>query len=169
MMELVYTPTREDLVDAVRVQLRYGLFRWLRWVLPAAAVLAFLTVGLMLTGPGGAETGPLALMTSLGLVAAVLGPAMPRLVARLMFPMIERQGEHRASVDETGVRWVTGQSEVVGRWQLMARYAETPTQFVLLSADKSGAGVGALPKRAFADPADVERLRTLLDRNAARV
>ncbi|MFI1974896.1 YcxB family protein [Streptomyces wedmorensis] len=168
-MELVYTPTREDLVDAVRVQLRYGSFRWMRWVLPFAACLAFLAVALMLTGPGGAETGPVALMVSLGLFAAVLRPLMPRLAARVTYPMIERQGEHRASVGEEGVRWVTRDSEVTGRWQLMARYVETPTQFVLLSADKGAAGVAALPKRGLAGPADVDRLRAVLDRNIARM
>ncbi|WP_128643430.1 YcxB family protein [Streptomyces sp. SS] len=169
MMELVYTPTREDLADAVRVQMRHGSFRRLRWLLPSVAVLAFLVVVLMLTGPGGAEPGRVALMASLGLLAAVLGPVLPRLVARQMFPMVERQGEHRASVDEQGVRWVTRESEVVGRWQLMARYAETSTQFVLLSADKGGVGMAALPKRALADAGDVDRLREVLDRNATRM
>ncbi|MFF6774485.1 YcxB family protein [Streptomyces sp. NPDC012637] len=168
-MELVYTPTREDLVDAVRVQMRHGSFRTLRWLMPTTAVLAFLVVAFLLSGPGEPNTGGAILMGALGLLAAVLGPLALRLTARQMYAVIERQGEHRARVDEDGVRWETRDSEVVARWQLTPRYFETPTQFVLLSADKGGAGVAALPKRGLADPADVDRLRALLDRNLTRM
>ncbi|MER7515722.1 YcxB family protein [Streptomyces sp. NPDC126499] len=168
-MELVYTPTREDLVDAVRVQMRYGPFRVLRRLIPVAAVLAFLAAALLLTGPREPDVGGAVLLAGLGLLVVVLMPLAVRLTARQVYAMVARQGEHRASVDEDGVRWVTGISETAARWQLTPRYIETPTQFVLLSGDKGGAGVAALPKRGLADPADVERLRALLDRHLTRM
>ncbi|MCX2179746.1 hypothetical protein KV205_04255 [Streptomyces sp. SKN60] len=168
-MELVYTPTREDITDAVRVQLRHGSFRVLRWLAPAAGVLAFVAVALLLTGPGEPDVGGAVLMGSLGLLVVVLGPLAVRLSARQVYAMISRQGEYRVVVGEDEIRWTTRDSEVVGRWQLTPRYAETPTQFVLFSGDKGRVGVAALPKRGLADPADVDRLRTLLDRNITRL
>lgn len=168
-MELVYTPTREDLTDAVRMQIGYGPFRVLRWLIPVGAVLAFLAAALLLTGPGEPDVGGAVLLGGLGLLVLVLKPLAVRLTARQVFAMVERQGEHRATVDEDGVRWVTRDSEVTARWQLTPRYAETPTQFVLFSGDKGRAGLAALPKRGLADPADVDRLRALLDRNITRM
>ncbi|MEU9699812.1 YcxB family protein [Streptomyces sp. NPDC047981] len=168
-MELVYVPTRADVADAVRVQLRHGMFRRLRWVLPPTAVLAFLVVALELFGPGEPDRVWVAVMTGLGVIAAVLGPLTPWLAARQMYGMVERQGEFRARVDEQGVGWTTRDTETSHRWPMMPRYVETPTQFVLLTADKARAGVAALPKRGLADPADVDRLRELLDRSITRL
>ncbi|MEV5970849.1 YcxB family protein [Streptomyces sp. NPDC051921] len=168
-MELVYTPTRADIADAVRVQTRHGSFRLLRWLLPVAAALAFLAVALLLTGPGEPDTGGAVLMGALGLLSAVLVPLSRLLTTRQLYAMIARQGEHRARVDEAGVRWTSQDCEVVAGWQLTPRYAETPTQFVLFSGDKGRVGLAALPKRALADAADVDRLRALLDRNIDRI
>ncbi|MGW8763275.1 hypothetical protein ACWGN5_12325 [Streptomyces sp. NPDC055815] len=168
-MELVYTPTREDITDAVRMQLRHGSFRVLRWLLPVGTVLAFLAAALLLTGPGEPDVGGAVLLGSLGLLTLVLRPLTLWLTARLMYAMIERQGEHRARIDEGGVHWTTRDSDVVARWQLTPRYVETPTQFVLFSGDKGRAGVAALPKRGVTDPADVDRLREVLDRNLTRL
>ncbi|GHA68602.1 YcxB family protein [Streptomyces termitum] len=168
-MELVYTPTREDIADAVRVQLRHGTFRVLRRVLPAASALAALAVVLLLTSPGRPDVGGAVLMGGLGLLTLVLLPVAARITVRQVYAMVERQGEHRAEVGEEEVRWTTGVSEVTARWRLTPRYVETPTQFVLLSGDKGRVGFAALPKRGLADPADVDRLRTLLDRNITRM
>ncbi|MFF1505911.1 YcxB family protein [Streptomyces sp. NPDC058326] len=168
-MELLYTPTRADVADAVRVQMRHGLFRWLPRALWLVAALTALVAALELFGPGDPEAWPVLRMVGIALVLVVLGPLVRWGTARLMYAMIGRQGEHRALVDEDGVRWTTRDSEVVHRWQLLSRYAETPTQFVLLTADKSGVGVAALPKRGLVDPAGVDRLREVLDRNLTRM
>ncbi|MFG2328533.1 YcxB family protein [Streptomyces sp. NPDC048604] len=169
-MELVYTPTCEDCADAVRVQMRHGSFKWLRRVLPVATVLAGLVVLLELFGPGEeTDLGFVVLMAGLGLLTALLPWLTVRLSARQVYGLVGRQGEFRARVDEDGVRWTTRDSEVASRWQMIPRYAETATQFVLLSADKAGVGVAALPKRGFADPGDVDRLRELLDRTITRL
>ncbi|MFI1809715.1 hypothetical protein ACH414_05155 [Streptomyces sp. NPDC020422] len=68
-----------------------------------------------------------------------------------------------------GARRTTRDGEVVGRWSLMSRYTETPTPFVLLSADNGRVGVATLPERGLADPADADRLRTLPGRNITRL
>ncbi|MFH8620750.1 YcxB family protein [Streptomyces vietnamensis] len=168
-MELVYTPTRADVSDAVRVQMKHGWVRWLLRALRLVAALAALVLLLELFGPGGPKPGGAVRMAGFVLLLLSLGPAMRWLSTRQMYALIGRQGEFRARVDEDSVRWTTRDSEIVQRWQLLNRYAETPTQFVLLSADKGGVGVGALPKRGFADPADVDRLREVLDRNLTRL
>lgn len=168
-VELVYTPTRADVADAVGVQMKHGWFRWVLRVMRIVAVLAALVLLLELFGPGGPKPAGAARMAGFVLLLAVLGPLARWLTSRQMYALVGRQGEFRARVDGDGVRWTTRDSEIVQRWQLMNRYAETPTQFVLLSADKGGVGVGALPKRGFADPADVDRLREVLDRNLTRL
>ncbi|GAA3395842.1 hypothetical protein [Streptomyces roseoviridis] len=52
-MEPARTPTREDVVDAVRVQLRHGSFRALRRWGPVTAVPAAPVVALLLAAPAG--------------------------------------------------------------------------------------------------------------------
>ncbi|MFF7774622.1 YcxB family protein [Streptomyces tanashiensis] len=168
-MELVYTPTRADVTDAVRVQMKHSWFRWLRRALWLVAALTVLVVLLELFGPGDPKPGAIVRMVGLVLLLLALGPLARWIIVRQMYALIGRQGEFRARVDEDGVRWTTRDSEVVHRWQLLPLYAETPTQFVLLSADKGGVGVAALPKRGFADPAGADRLREVLDRNATRI
>ncbi|MFF0554672.1 YcxB family protein [Streptomyces sp. NPDC004266] len=168
-MELVYTPTRADVTDAVRVQMRHGWYRWLMRVVRTVAVLAALVMVLELFGPGDPKPAGAVRMAGLVLLLVVLGPLARWVTVRQMYALIGRQGEFRARVDEDGVRWTTRDSEVVHRWQLLSRYTETPTQFVLLSGDKGGVGVAALPKRGLTDPAEVDRLRQVLERNATRL
>lgn len=168
-MELVYTPTRDDVVDAVRVQMRFGTFRRARVLMRITTGLAAVALAVLFLAPGTPAVGGVFFLAVLGLMSLVLVPLMPRLTARQLFPMVERQGEQQARVEEDGVRWTTRDSEVVGRWGLMSRYAETSTQFVLLSADKGRVGVAFLPKRGLADAADLDRLRELLDRNITRI
>jgi hypothetical protein len=168
-LELTYLPTRADVLDAVRVQMRYGSFRRVRWLIPFSTVMA--VFGTLMEFFGSDEPDPVRVvfLVALGLLTLVLGPLLARLSARQMYGLVGRQGEFRARVDESGVRWTTRESETAQRWRMMTRYQETATQFVLLTADKARVGVAALPKRGFADPADVERLRTLLDRHATRL
>ncbi|MEU2229786.1 YcxB family protein [Streptomyces vietnamensis] len=168
-VELVYTPTRADVADAVRVQMKYGSFRFLLRALRIVAVLAALVLVLELFGPGGPKPGGAVRMAGFVLLLLALAPAMRWLVVRQAYGLIGRQGEFRASVDDEGVRWSTRDSEVVQRWPFMSRYVETPTQFVLLTADKGRVGVAALPKRGVSDPAEVDRLREIVDRNKGKV
>ncbi|MEU2744475.1 YcxB family protein [Streptomyces sp. NPDC007095] len=68
----------------------------------------------------------------------------------------------------TQPRFTTAHSSASLDWHLYSRYVETPELFVLLSADKSAVGFVVLPKRAVADPEDVDRLRAVLDRRLVR-
>ncbi|MEU7021728.1 YcxB family protein [Streptomyces sp. NPDC046203] len=168
VLELTYLPTRADVLDAVRVQMRYGSFRRVRWLIPFTPVMAALGV-LVEFGAGDADPVRVALLVGLGLFVPVFGKSVARLTAWQMYGLIGRQGEFRARVDGDGVRWVTRESEIANRWPMLPRYQETDTQFVLLTADKARVGVAALPKRGVAAPADVDRLRALLDRHATRL
>jgi len=87
---------------------------------------------------------------------------------RHLHRLAERQGDISGTVDDTGFRLTTAHSSASLDWHLYPRYAETPELFVLLSADKSAVGFVVLPKRAVADPEEVDRLRAVLDRRLAR-
>ncbi|MGW0826169.1 YcxB family protein [Streptomyces sp. NPDC002845] len=53
-------------------------------------------------------------------------------------------------------------------WTVFREYLETPGLFVLLGGDRAAAVV-LLPKRGAQDPADVDRIRAILDRNLKRL
>ncbi|PKW05564.1 YcxB-like protein [Streptomyces sp. 1222.5] len=166
-VELAYRPTVGDLASALRARARStGAGRFQRVVL--AWTLAITTVGALLSaaGPGHRDTpGPL----YAGVVAFVaFMTAVPWLKARRLHRLAERQGDIRCSVDGTGLRLTTAHSSARHDWHLYARYAETPELFVLLSADRSAVGFVVLPKRAVADPEEVDRLRAVLDRRLVR-
>ncbi|MEU9803187.1 YcxB family protein [Streptomyces sp. NPDC051000] len=54
-------------------------------------------------------------------------------------------------------------------WAAQPRYTETAGMFLLLSDDKRAASMTMLPKRGARDPADIDRLRAVLDRNLRRI
>ncbi|MFB7372104.1 YcxB family protein [Streptomyces sp. NPDC056222] len=169
-VELVYVPTKAEVTEAIRVRLRNSPSgRRMRWLLPVTGVVAFLVVLLELTGPGEPQLSLVVLMGGLGILALVMGPLVPRLMGHQMYRLIEPQGEFRAVVDDDGVTWTARDSETRSRWAMLPLYVETPSLFVLLTADKAGVGVAALSKQGASAPGDVDRLRTILDRHAKRV
>ncbi|WP_406415241.1 YcxB family protein [Streptomyces sp. NBC_00873] len=166
-VELAYRPSVGDLASALRARARStgaGRFqrRALVWTVAVAAVGALLSAA----GSGRRDT-PWPLYAGL-VVFAVFMTAVPWLQARQLHRLAERQGDIRGTVDDTGIRLTTAHSSAILDWHLYPRYAETPELFVLLSADKSAVGVVVLPKRAVADPEDVDRLRAVLDRRLVR-
>ncbi|MFE5487943.1 YcxB family protein [Streptomyces sp. NPDC056527] len=169
-VELVYVPTRAEVTEAVRIRLRHSpMGRLLRWLLPTAVVLCFLIVVWELAGPGEPELSKAFLFGGLGAFVLVLGPLIPRVTGRQMYGLVEPQGEFRAVVDDDGVSWTTRVSETTSRWAMLPLYVETPSLFVLLSADKAGVGVAALPKQGVSGPGELDRLRGILERHAKRV
>ncbi|MFC8276462.1 YcxB family protein [Streptomyces sp. NPDC057271] len=72
-------------------------------------------------------------------------------------------------MDDDGVTWTTRVSENTSRWAMLPLYVETPSLFVLLSADRAGVGVAALPKQGVSGPEDLDRLRAILERRVKRV
>ncbi|MDX2558759.1 YcxB family protein [Streptomyces sp. TX20-6-3] len=169
-LALVYPPVFADVSEAVRVRLRAT--RWwavLRWAARGACVLALAVAALVLFVAREPDTGTAVEMTLLGLVAVTAAELVPWATARSLFRMIRSQGEAKAVVDEDGGRWTTRDTDVTIRWAMLPRYVETPRLFVLLTARRTGTGFAYLPKSGLADPAAVDRLRTVLDRNSAPV
>ncbi|WP_028805446.1 hypothetical protein [Streptomyces sp. 142MFCol3.1] len=56
-----------------------------------------------------------------------------------------------------------------GVWSVLQGYRETRGHFVLLSRDPNIMCLEVLPKHGLSTPAEVDRLRALLDRHTTRV
>ncbi|MFH9722039.1 YcxB family protein [Streptomyces sp. NPDC017254] len=169
-LELLYPPVFADVSEAVRAALKAT--RWwraFRWTARGGCALALVAAVLALLPLPEREPGTAALMTALGLVAVGAAELIPWATARGFFPLVRGQGEARAVVDEDGGRWSTRDSETTIRWAMLPRYVETPRLFVLLTGRRAGTGFAYLPKSGLGDPADVDRLREVLDRNSRRV
>lgn len=169
VVELVYRPTTDDAVEMLRARMRrtpagrrVRTLLWCGALGGLAGLAALLAVGLDV--PPAVPAG----LCGLSGAAIALLVVSPRLQARQIQRMAETHGEHRAVVDDTGVRWTTPAQEVASTWQALPRYTETPRLFVLISGDEPGLGLACLPKRALA-PGDVDRLRAVLDRNTKRL
>ncbi|MGR4879121.1 YcxB family protein [Streptomyces sp. LARHCF249] len=168
-VRLVYRVTPDDMADALRARDRKtpaGRRRQRGYVWCAAGLLLLA----VLTALGRDGVRPL----SVGLVAggATLGAFAlfgPRIQARAFGGLLEKAGEVRTVVDDSGVLVTTADTQTRIGWTAQPSYAETDTAFVMLTADKQAVGMTCLPKRGAQDPADIERLRAVLDRNLKRL
>ncbi len=164
-VELVYTPTRDELTQAFKERAKITAERWMRKLAPFMVVgcAAVVVIDLVL-GDG--------LNTNMLIGAALFGGAaygLPVLVGHQAHKMTARTGEHRVVVDPDGWTLTHGTASGHNTWLATPRYAETDDVFVLLSGDKYAACVYALPKRGIQSPADPDTLRALLDRHITRV
>ncbi|MCX4693443.1 YcxB family protein [Streptomyces sp. NBC_01408] len=169
VVRLVYRVTPDDIADALRARDRKTPAgrRRQRGYVGCAAGLLLLAV---LTALGREGVRPI----SFGLVAgaATLGAFAlygPRLQARAFGGMLEKVGEVLTVVDDSGVLATTADTQTRIGWSAQPAYAETDRAFVMLSADKQAVGMTCLPKRGAQDPADIDRLRAVLDRNLKRL
>ncbi|MFE7511336.1 YcxB family protein [Streptomyces sp. NPDC057540] len=165
-LELVYSAEFAEVREAVRIRLRST--RWwplFRWTTRGVCALAVLVAAAALWQGDVLVTVKLVF---LGAVAVACAELVPWATARSLFRLIGTQGEARAVVDEDGGRWVSRDTDTAIRWALLTRYAETPRLFVLFTDRGSGTGFAYLPKRGLSGPADEDRLRAILDRNATR-
>ncbi|WP_137989403.1 YcxB family protein [Streptomyces vilmorinianum] len=169
-VELTYLPVVSDATEALRARMRATpAGRLQNAVLIGAGGLMSLALVLTLTGPKGPSLGGAGICL-LGLVLIACMYAMiPSLQGRQVHRMFAPQGEFRGFVDGSGVRVVSRESDTTYRWTMLTRYAETRDLFVLLTPDKYGIGLAVLPKRGVAHPAEVDRLRAVLDRYSTRV
>ncbi|GAA4920647.1 YcxB family protein [Streptomyces coeruleoprunus] len=169
-VELVYRPTVADAQEMLRARMRGTPGgRWTTRLLLAVGVVGLLLLAALRFGP---EPDEPALIGGLfGLTGASFGLPflLPRIQGRQLYRVAAPQGEHRAVVDDHGVRWVTDHTQMSTAWQFLPRYVETPGLFVLLTGDRNGLGVACLPKRGVVGPDGVDRLRAVLDRRAARL
>ncbi|WP_344381340.1 YcxB family protein [Streptomyces thermolineatus] len=170
IVELAYVPTAADATQAIRARMRATpAGRLQNLIILASAVVVLGALVLHLT----VSEEPSLRVTLLCLASLALSIGMyllvPALQGRQVHRMIAPQGEFRAVVDDAGVQVVSRDSETTQRWPMITRYTETDSLFVLMTPDKHGVGIVVLPKRGAAEPADVDRLRAVLDRNATRV
>lgn len=167
-VELVYRLTPQDMaygLDARARATRAG--RRVRRLLVLLGVLLPLTGALELWRGDRTSTG--AVSVALGVAAWVLRFFGTRLTARGLKGLLAKAGEVRTTVDEAGVRLVAADTDTRIGWRLQPRYVETEHVFVMLSDDKKSLGLTVLPKRGAPDPADIDRIRSIFDRNLTRI
>ncbi|WP_406329791.1 YcxB family protein [Streptomyces sp. NBC_00203] len=163
---LEYRPTVGDFASALRA--RRGVSRASRrqfWILGCFAVLLALQIAVQMSG---GKAAPFPLYIGI-FVYGILILLTPWLQARQFHRFAERLGTFRVTVTDTGVTVISDNTTASVNWSAQPRYRETADVFVMLSPDKNAVAFTMLPKRALAAPADVDRLRTLLDRNLTRV
>ncbi|MER6203522.1 YcxB family protein [Streptomyces sp. NPDC001586] len=105
----------------------------------------------------------------LGLGAGLLGVARSRRgMARRLHAVWEPYGQCRTVVDDQGAATTGETMSYTVDWKLFTDYAETPDLFVLVGGPRASC-LAAVPKRGAEEPADVDRLRAILDRNLRRL
>uniref|UniRef100_A0AAU2JQN1 YcxB family protein n=1 Tax=Streptomyces sp. NBC_00049 TaxID=2903617 RepID=A0AAU2JQN1_9ACTN len=158
---LDYRPTADDYRTALRAW-SFGTWPGRReLILPTVMALTGVLLYALVRG---FDPGVSSIATGLVLITAVAGTIRGRKrMARRSYARVEPHGDCRTMLNESGVS-TTGAggpdaSEVA--WPSLSGYCETPELFVL--AVRRGGGFLALPKRGAADPADLARVRALLD------
>ncbi|MEV7439639.1 YcxB family protein [Streptomyces sp. NPDC091204] len=167
----VYEPTQDDYAKAVR-RFTFGTWPGIRGQIGLAAF----TLGLSWVLPTLKRFSPA--VTAFVMACAVLTAlvTLPRVLARIareQYADMEDYGACRTVVHEdrltTTGAGVDGGPELSGdiEWRLFPWYFETDEFFAVKT--KNTRGVFVLPKRGAQDPADVDRVRALLDRNLRRI
>ncbi|MFD8633336.1 YcxB family protein [Streptomyces sp. NPDC059533] len=167
-VELAYRITTKDLAEAVRLRdSKTAAGRRRRWLFPVTGVLSLLLAALAIAGDESAVkvTGFL----TAGVMMTVFALFGPRIQARAFRGLLEKAGDCHTVVDGSGVLAKTATTESRISWAAQPRYAETDGAFVMLSDDKGAVAMTVLPKRGLRHPADVDRLRALLDANLRRI
>ncbi|MDJ0385768.1 hypothetical protein [Streptomyces sp. G-G2] len=172
VVELVYLTTRPELAEALRARsATTAAGRRLRWLYPFLGTLLVLFGALAMAADGEVTGRPVGLAAA-GAALWGLSPFVPRLtpwlLARSLGTYMEKTGEARVLVDDSGLRVTTAASEMRIGWAAQPTYVETPGSFVMLSDDKGAVAITVLPKRGIQAPADVDGLRAILDRNLRR-
>ncbi|MFJ3912051.1 YcxB family protein [Streptomyces vinaceus] len=162
----VYEPTLEDFRRAVRARARRtGAGRAETALVPLVTTGLILGLGLIREFP----PAVLAVCAVLGLGAGAFGVARGRRgMARRLHQVMATYGQCRTVADERGTATTGRTMSYTGDWKLFTRYAETPELFVLLGGPRASC-LAVLPKRGAEEPADVDRLRGILDRNLRRL
>ncbi|MFF4499733.1 YcxB family protein [Streptomyces sp. NPDC001401] len=166
MIVLEFDQEHADFLEAVRLkvakQRSLFIFR-LSSIIPLGLLgVALIALDLL----GGHSVNPGAVLL---LFYAVLLYYWPHIGARNARRVSEHQGRMRVTLDEEGVLLAGAQADARMRWGYFGSYAEGDRVFILRTPDRGGRGVTVIPKGGAADPADVDRLRDLLNRHLTRV
>nr|WSW67221.1 YcxB family protein [Streptomyces sp. NBC_00995] len=157
-VQLTYTVTWREISDGLRIQLRHSpVGRWcFRVVWTLGAFLGFVIVANLLTrGIDAVGAGVWRFL----LTACLLLVAFRWLMALALLAYARHLGEHRVTVDASGIRTVTERHTNETGWTFYGRCVEGRRVFVLLTPDIWGTGVMVLPKRGLETPQDADRLR----------
>lgn len=161
----VYEPTQADYAKVVR-RFTYGTWPGRRSLLFVTAFSLVVSWGLpTLKGFSPAVT---AFVMACAVVAVLV--VLPRTLARTareQYADVEGYGACRTVVREDGLTTTGGELSGDIEWRLFPWYFETDEFFALKT--RNSRGVFVLPKRGAQDPADVDRLRALFDRNLRRI
>ncbi|MEV7443387.1 YcxB family protein [Streptomyces sp. NPDC091204] len=162
----VYRLTLADLQGVVRVRARRTAAgraqTLLTPLLTTALVVAFgLVRGLL--------PAVVAVSAVVGLGAGLLGVVRGRSgMARRLHAVWAPYGQCRTVVDDRGAATTGETMSYTADWKLFTHYAETPDLFVLVGGPRASC-LAAVPKRGAEEPADIDRLRAILDRNLRRL
>ncbi|MEU9477746.1 YcxB family protein [Streptomyces sp. NPDC048191] len=166
VVELRYRPEVADLTSALRARLRVSrVGRVHRWMPYVTGFFALVEIVSLARGDKHFSPGVLVSMV----VATAALALSPWLQARAFQRLAEQRGVFRATVTESGVSVATDHTTASAAWAAQPRYRETARVFVLFSADKNATTFTTLPKSGLSGPADVDRLRAILDRHLSRV
>ncbi|MEE4495540.1 YcxB family protein [Streptomyces sp. BE230] len=160
-VQLTYTVTWREISDGLKIQLRHSpVGRWFFRILwGLGAFLGFVIVANLLTR--GVDAVGVGVWRFL-LIACLLLAAFRWLMALTLLGYARHLGEHRVTVNASGIKTVTARHTNETGWQFYGRCIERRRLFVLLTPDVWGAGVMILPKRGLAAPQDSDRLRELV-------
>ncbi|MFE4259691.1 YcxB family protein [Streptomyces sp. NPDC056883] len=162
----VYRPELADSRAAVRVRaLRTASGRAETLVLPLMSMVLVAAYGLLRGMLPAVVAVSAVLAAGTGAFGGVRGR---RAMARRLHAVVSHYGLCRTVVDERGFA-TTGESmSHTADWKLYTRYAETAELFVLLGGPRATC-LAVMPKRGAEEPADVDRLRAILERNLRKL
>ncbi|MFE9633025.1 YcxB family protein [Streptomyces sp. NPDC006463] len=169
MVELGYQLTKADMAQALRARDRYtAAGRRRLWLFRGVGTLA-----LLLGVPSVFASEPVidkpAALVIMGVLMWTLALFGHQLTARGFGGLLARAGRTRTVIDDSGFEVATQASTTRMGWTVHRTYAETADSFVLLSEGKGAVAIMILPKRGARNPADVDRVRAILDRNLKRL
>ncbi|GGT09176.1 hypothetical protein GCM10010254_32300 [Streptomyces chromofuscus] len=165
-VEFVYRPTAADFEEALRARARRSPSgRAQALMAPLVAAIAVSVFSVLQDAPLPVWIISLVLTVPIAFWATVRGL---RTMARRLFSIVDPYGQCRMVADDRGAVSTGERVSFTVEWTVFREYLETPGLFVLLGGDRA-AGVAVLPKRGAQDPADVDRLRAILDRNLKRL
>ncbi|MFE7235582.1 YcxB family protein [Streptomyces sp. NPDC002405] len=165
-VEFVYRPTAADFEEALRARARRSpAGRAQALMAPLMAAIGVVVFSVLGDVPLPVWIISLVLCMAIASWGTVRGL---RTMARRMFSMVESYGQCRTVADDRGAATTGERASFSMDWTVFREYLETPGLFVLLGGDRA-AGVALLPKRGVQDPADVDRIRAILDRNLKRL
>ncbi|MCC0098268.1 hypothetical protein K7B10_26570 [Streptomyces flavotricini] len=167
-VRLSYRITTADVAQALRARdARVPAGRRKRLLLIVFGALLLVFGGLASLG-GGSLTRPLSVLGG-GVLLLVLTFFGPQLTARAFAGLLAKAGQTTAVIDATGLCVSTADTQSRINWAAQPMYTETADTFVTLSVAKRAVAMTILPKRGAEAPADVDRLRALLDRNLQKL